>query len=232
MALSQLRPDRAGGAQRGRAHPRPVGHRRHAASVALPAALFWGSLCATPASAGESPSATCQAHAVGDRVLATIDLQGFVEEEMLRLLRLGMRGRVRVEATALRRRWGVFEQTVATRVVESQLSFTRDTQDLLLDARTRLPASGPITLERLALRVAEHDAATSRLTLRVSVQLQVVTMSSLSKVAAWATESSDDEASASILTRGLLTAVVNDLTRSAECTCAVTAARPETTKRR
>ena len=177
------------------------------------------------ASAAERASAACQAQVVGDRVLATVTLRGFVEDETLRLLRLGMRGRVRVEATALRRQWGVFERTVATRVQESQLTSAPDKQDLLLDERTRQSAAGPITLERLALRLPEREVASSRLTLRVAVQLQVVTMSSLSKVAAWATESSEGDTPSSLLTRGLLAAVVNDLTRSADCTCEVAPAR-------
>jgi hypothetical protein len=198
-------------------------------AVVLPAALFCGVLPAARASAGERPSVTCQAQVVGDRVLATISLHGFVEEETLRLLRLGMRGRVRVDAAVLRRRWGVFEEAAATRVVEAQLSSTPEKQDLLLDDRTRLPPSGPLTLERLALRLSDRDAANGRLSLRATVQLQVVTISSLSKVAAWATESSSDDAPSSLLTRGLLAAVVNDLTRSAECTCSVAPSRDAAT---
>jgi hypothetical protein len=190
--------------------------------VALSATLFCGLLPGGRATAGERPAATCHAQVVGDRVLATISLRGFVEEETLRLLRLGMRGRVRVEAAVLRRHWGVFEQTAGARVQEWKLSSAADKQDLLLDDLTRLPATGPLALDRMAIRLSERDAASGRLSLRIGVQLQVVTVSSLSKVAAWATESNDDDAASSLLTRGLLAAVVNDLTRSAECTCDVT----------
>jgi hypothetical protein len=210
-----------------RQRDRPGGGRR-------PPTRVWLALAATVICAGwpgarldasERPTVTCEAQVVGDRVLATVSLRGFVEDETLRLLRLGMRGRVRVEATALRRRWGVFEQAAASRMIEARLSSTPDKQDLLLDDRTRLAASRPITLERLALRLTERDATSGRLSLRVAVQLQVGTMSSLSKVAAWATEPGDPDASSSLLTRGLLAAVVNDLTRSAECTCDVAPSR-------
>ena len=200
-------------------------------ALALAAAPFCVLASGASAAARERPSASCQAQIVGDRVLATVSLRAFVEDETVRLLRLGMRGRVRTDAAVLRRRWGVFEQTAAARVIESRLSAAPDTQDLLLDERTRLPATGPITLERVALRLSERDAAAGRFSLRVTVQLQVVTMSSLSKVAAWATESKDDDASSSLLTRGLLAAVVNDLTRTAECTCDVAPARTTSDQR-
>jgi hypothetical protein len=198
---------------------------------ALVVALACGVL-APRSSAAERAAAECQAQLLGDRILAAISLRGFVEEETLRLLRLGMRGRVRIDAAVVRKSWGVFEHTTAARVVESQLSSARDKQDLLVDNRTRAPAAGPIRFERMALRLKERDVPVDRLILRVTVQLQVVTVSSLSDAAAWATESTDDETSSSLLTRGLLAAVANDLTRSAECSCAVTAARTESAEPR
>jgi hypothetical protein len=162
-------------------------------------------------------------------VVAEIELRGFVEEETLRLLRLGLRGRIRVEASLVRKRWGVFEQTVGSRVMEAHLSSAEDGQALVLNDRTRVEALAPMPLDRLALRFSDRDGAGSRLAVRAGVWLQVVTVSSLSKVAAWATESSEDEAS-SALTRGLLAAVVDDLTRSAECTCAVLPSSPRETR--
>ncbi len=177
--------------------------------------------------AAERAAAECQAQLLGDRILATISLRGFVEEETLRLLRLGMRGRVRVDAAVVRKRWGVFEHTAAARVVEAQLSSARDKQGLLVDDGTPVPAAGPIRIERVALRLKERDVPADRLVLRATIQLQVVTVSTLSDAAAWATESSDDDASSSLLTRGLLAAIANDLARSAECSCAVTTSRAE-----
>jgi hypothetical protein len=170
------------------------------------------------ARAAEALSASCQARSVGDRVVVVIQLQGFAEEETLRLLRLGMRGQIRAEATLLRKRWGLFEQTLGSQVMQATLSTAQDKQALLLNDRTQVDPLRPIPLERLALRLGKR--AEGRLTVRAHVWLQVVTVSSLSKVAAWATESSEDE-TASILTRGLLAAVVDDLTRSVECSCVV-----------
>jgi hypothetical protein len=198
--------------------------------VVLAGSVLWSGPAVSVTSAGEAASATCEAHAVGDRVVAAITLHGFVEDESLRLLRLGMRGRIRVEATLLRKRWGVFEQTIASRVMESDLSSSRDKRALILNDGTPVDPLGPIPLTRLALRLPERDVG--RTTLRVAVQLQVLTMSSLSKVAAWATESGDEDGTSSILTRGLLAAVVKDLTRSAECACAVAAPDPAEPRRR
>jgi len=198
--------------------------------AALVGIAFWSGPVASVTRASEAASATCEARAVGDRVVAVITLHGFVEDESLRLLRLGMRGRIRVEATLLRKRWGVFEQTLASRVFESDLTSSRDKRALILNDGTPVDPLGPIPLARLALRLPERDVG--RTTLRIAVQLQVVTMSSLSKVAAWATESGGEDDTSSILTRGLLAAVVKDLTRSAECACPVATPDPAEPRRR
>ncbi len=167
------------------------------------------------------PTATCQARRAGDRVIATIELRQFLDEETRRLLQLGMKGRIRVEGAVLRKRLGLFEHTLGLATIETELTSTREPRRLLLDGRPLADSAGAVALERLAVRLSDPDAAVAPLTLRAHVQLRVVTMSSLSKVAAWATDSSEEEASSSLLTRGLLSAVVSDLTRSAKCVCLV-----------
>jgi hypothetical protein len=80
---------------------------------------------------------------------------------------------------------------------------------------------GPLKLEPLALRLPALGARPGPLLLRITAALRIVTVSSLGKVAAWATESNQD--APSLLTRSLLAAVVEDLTRSADCACPVDA---------
>jgi hypothetical protein len=170
-----------------------------------------------------APSAACEARRVGDRVLVTLELRDFLQEETRRLLQLGMKGHIAVEAAAFRKRMGLFEHTVASTAVGPVLSSPRDSRELRLDGRALTESAGSFRLERFALRVPADEARAAALTVRATVRLRVVTVSSLSKVAAWAAQSSEDEASSSLITRGILSAVVSDLTRSADCTCRVAA---------
>lgn len=192
-------------------------------------ALALGLCGAPPSPASEpaqAPSARCQAAVVADRVVVRVELHGFLDEETLRLLRLGLRGRIATEASLLRKHWGPFEKTLASAAQEAELVVIDDRQTLTLNGRARLDPERPVALERLALRLGETPPPKSRLMVRASVRLQVVTLSSLSKAAAWATESTEEETGGSILTRGLLAAVVDDLTRAASCACEVTPTPP------
>jgi hypothetical protein len=170
------------------------------------------------------PSAACQARRAGDRVVASLELAQLLDAETQRLLTLGMKGRLRVEATVVRRRLGLFEQTVGTATSEAVLAAGAAGHGLLVNGRLQPDASGPITLERVAVRLSGRERPDETLTFRATIQLRVVTVESLSKLAAWVTDSSEEDASSSLLTRALLSAVANDLTRTVECSCSTAAA--------
>jgi hypothetical protein len=147
-------------------------------------------------------------------VVATIELHSLLDDDLLSLIRLGMEGRIRVQASVLRKHWGLFEQDLATRSSEAMIAYLADDRQYILNGRARIRDPARFTIGRIALPVSDSEAATKRMTFRAEIRLQVVTESSLAKVAAWVT-------SGSIISRGLLSAVAEDLVRSAECSCFV-----------
>ncbi len=175
---------------------------------------------AASAPAEESPAASCRARLQGDRIVVETELTGFFDEDTLSLVRLGLKGRLHLEAVAYRKRLGLFEQTVALQAMDIEVVWSRSAQALGVGSAKGLAPGKPITLERLALRLGEPARTSSRLLVRMEARLQVVTVRSLSKVAAWATGSSEEEVP-SLLTRSVLSAVAQDLTRSASCECSV-----------
>jgi hypothetical protein len=186
------------------------------------AVLLLACLAASAAGASE-PAARCQGRRSEDLVVGSVELRGLLDADSLRLLQLGMKGRLHIDAVVVRKRWGLFEQNAGTSASDAEIGFGAGR--LVVDGRPQEGSEGSITLERVAVPLQERGRADQALTLRVSVRLRIVTASTLSKVAAWATESSEEDASSSIITRGLLSAVAEDLTRSAEATCPVASAR-------
>ncbi len=192
--------------------------RRHRLTVSLVLAL---GVTVGQGSAQERPTASCGARLVGDRVLVSMELRSFLDEETLRLVRLGLVGRVHVELGVYRKRWGLFEQTVALQSSDASVEYSRSDRRFLLDRRLVVDAPLALKLPVQSVRLGAVAQPATSLSLRAEARLQVVTVASLSKVAAWATGAEGDQASSDVLTRGLLSAVVEDLTRSAECTCRV-----------
>ncbi len=198
-----------------------AGPRGRASTLAL--GLCLSVLPATSVRAGGA-AAACQARRAGDRVIASVELRELVDAEMQRLLQLGMKGQLRVEASLVRRRLGLFEQTVGAAVVQAELAASPGGRGLLVNGRSPAQAGGPITLDRVVVRLSGNERPDEALTLRLTVRLRVVTVASLSKLTAWVTDSSEEDASSSLVTRALLTAVANDLTRTVECSCSTASA--------
>lgn len=175
---------------------------------------------AASALADEAPEASCRARLQGDRIVVETELRRFFDEDTLSLVRLGLKGRLHVDVVAYRKRLGLFEQTVALQAMDLDVVWSRSAKALAVGRATGLAAEKPFALERLALRLDESARTASRLSVRAEARLQVVTVRSLSKVAAWATGSAEEEVP-SFLTRSVLSAVAQDLTRSASCECSV-----------
>ncbi|MBN2372039.1 MAG: hypothetical protein JXO72_16275 [Vicinamibacteria bacterium] len=167
------------------------------------------------------PRAVCSARLAGDRVVATIELHSFLDDDLLALIRLGMEGRVRVQASVMRKRLGLFEQDLATQSSDSRIGYSSGERQYVINGRVRIRDPARFTAGRVSLRLKDPDVSAMRLTFRAEVRLQVVTESSLSRVAAWVTESGEESTSGSILARGLLSAVAEDLVRTTECSCLV-----------
>lgn len=167
----------------------------------------------------EEPRALCTATLSGRRVVVRPEAQAFLTPELDRLLRLGLAGRLEVELTLLRRRKLWFDARVDTTRLTQVLSFSQG--EYLLDGRPLSPTAASVELERAAWTLEEPPESGDAFAVQVSVRLQVVTASSLGKVATWLTqgESTQDERSA--VTRNLLRTVAEDLTRHASGQCAV-----------
>lgn len=182
-------------------------HRR--AWLATMAALL---LCAEVARAAE---ATCRATRVGGSARVAVTLEGLLDRDLLRLVRLGLKGRLAVELRAVRKGL-LFGRTVGRAALEVTLAWSEELEALLLDGR---PVRDPRTLEleRISLDVDAPEAET--VTVETSARLQVVTAQSLGDVARWITGGDSTAPERSALTRNVIGAVAEDLTRSASCTC-------------
>ena len=117
------------------------------------------------------------------------------------------------------RRGRLFGSTIARAVVEASLVWSSEAQLLLLEDR---PMVDPPRLARERVSLEVDAPADADLEVEVSARLQVVTAQSLGDVARWITgDRTADERSA--VTRNLLGAVADDLTRSAHTACPVRA---------
>ncbi len=172
-----------------------------------------------PAAQADEPAARCTATLSGRRVVVRPEAHAFLTEDLSRLLRLGLAGRLEVELTLLRRRKLWFDARVDSAQLTQVLSFTRG--EYLLDGRSLPSGAQLLELERTAWTLEEPPEASEALVVQVNVRLQVVTAASLGKVASWLTQGQPAEAEDSPVTRNLLRSVAEDLTRSAVGRCAV-----------
>ncbi|HEX8699867.1 MAG TPA: DUF4390 domain-containing protein [Myxococcaceae bacterium] len=172
-----------------------------------------------PTAHADEPGARCTATLTGRRVVVRSEAQAFLTEDLDRLLRLGLAGRLEVELTLLRRRKLWFDARVDSAQLTQVLSYTRG--EYLLDGRPLPSGAQTLELERTAWTLEEPPEASDTLVVQVNVRLQVVTAASLGKVASWLTQGQPAEAEDSPVTRNLLRSVAEDLTRSAVGRCAV-----------
>ena len=171
------------------------------------------------AEAGFAAGLACTATRAGARARVSVALDDLLDRDLLRLVRLGLRGRITLDVRLVRR--GLFFGRTVTRLaVESALTWSPQGEVLLLDGRPVADASH-LQLEWLALEAdAPQDAP---LEVEVNARLQVVTAQSLGDVARWIAGGSETAGERSALTKNLLGAVAEDLTRSAAGSCPVKA---------
>ena len=183
------------------------------------AALVLASVLCAPLAARAS-SASCRAVLAGTRALVGLTLEGLLDRDLLRLVRLGLSGSLSVEVSVVRHRF-LLSSRVAKVSFDLELRWLEDDQVLLLDGR---PVRDPdqLTLERIVLELPgglDPDA----LGVEARAELKVVTTQSLGDVARWIAGGKGGERSA--ISRNLIGAVADDLSRSAEATCAVKAVK-------
>ncbi len=179
------------------------------------------SLCAQTARA-DAPALRCEAVRVGQRVLVRVSLRDFVAPELARLIRLGLSGRIKLDATLLRRRRFWFDDVVANRTTRTALAWT-PRRGFVLGGRRSVADLGSIDLGTLS--VGFGQAGGSGLYLNIEAELQVVTVSSLRRTAGWITRKGDGSRPGLVKDR-VIDLVVTDLARSAATSCEVRERQP------
>ena len=157
------------------------------------------------AGAAKAQEVACKAVLAGTRALVDATVHGLLDRELLRIVKLGVAGRLTVEASVTRRRQLWFGHVVA---------WSEERGAFELDGRA-LADPEHVSLERIALSLGEADDPRAY-QVEVVTRLTVVTSGSLGRVADFLAAESD-----SALARTLLGAIANDLTRSANGTCPV-----------
>jgi hypothetical protein len=172
-----------------------------------------------PRAWADEARAQCTATLSGRRVVVRPEALAFLTSELDRLLRLGLAGRLEVELTLLRRRKLWFDEQVDSARLTQVLSFSQG--GYLLDGRPLPSGATALELERTAWTLKEPPESGASLVVQVTVRLQVVTASSLGKVASWLTQGESAENERSTVTRNLLRTVAEDLSRRASGRCDV-----------
>lgn len=171
---------------------------------------------------GDAAEARCRCRIAGNRAETTIEVQGLVDAELERLIRLGLAGRVRWELELVRKRWLWVEQPVAELSVESTIRFSEARRVFVVEGIGEIPDLSHLSLHTADLRLEPRPAAKARHELRVRARLQVITVESLARVASWMVDGEEQEGegpSSSWATRSLLAAVSNDLQRVVSASC-------------
>jgi hypothetical protein len=164
--------------------------------------------------ASKAEEVACQAVLAGTRALIDATVHGLLDRELLRIVKLGVSGRLTVEATVVRRQKLWFGRVVAAATRELPLTWSEERGAFELDGLA-LPDPEHVSLPRIALSLGEADSPRAY-EVEIVTRLVVVTPGSLGHVTGFLAGESD-----SPLARTLLGAIANDLIRSANGTCPV-----------
>lgn len=182
------------------------------------AAILTLGLCVVAGSAwAQTPSVRCEAVIARDRALVDVTLNGFVDDRLARLVKLGLSGRIQLEVALLQRRPFWFDDFRDRAERESVLRYDRGLAAFLLDSELEVADPVTLRLDRIALRPVD-GLPDGDYRVEVKVSLRVVTPQGLGKVAAWLAGREQREGGAA--PSALLEAVANDLARTASTSCA------------
>jgi hypothetical protein len=174
-----------------------------------------------------SPLARCSALLANGRALVDVAAEHLFSDELVRLVRLGLTGRVQVEVALIRHQPFWFDAVVLEERRELAVAAMVEGGGLLLDGSRELREWDRIQLDRLVFRPQSEvlPEEIDRYRVEVKVKLQVITAASLRGVAQWIASGRKEEQGA--VSRRLLDAVANDLTREASARCDVELATPK-----
>lgn len=131
------------------------------------------------------PSVQCRGDAAGHRVLLRVSLADLFDQELLRLVQLGLVGRLRVKATLYRRRAVWFDARLVEVSRELAVSWSREEETFTV-AGQPVEQLNRLDLPEMVLSSAvEEDRNPGELYADVSARLEVITASSLGQVARW-----------------------------------------------
>jgi hypothetical protein len=151
-------------------------------------ALAWlaGTLVAAGSGAAfAQPAAGCRADTAGPRVLLRVTLADLFDRELLRLVELGLVGRLSVKATVFRRRRLWFDARMVELERELSLAWSRQEGALTIQGQ---PVAQPNRLELPEMILSPSQASGDDLAdsyVEVVARLEVITASSLGQVARW-----------------------------------------------
>jgi hypothetical protein len=167
------------------------------------------------------PTASCTARVSGRRILVDVELGSLFDPDLLRLVRLGLKGHLTVELKVLKPRPLWFDALVAQDDATFSVDYSRERGALVLEGRREVPDPGHLALERLSVRLDSPPEGPHQV--QIHAKLQVVTASSLGEVARWLAGRARDrkEERPDALSRNLLDGVATELARSASARCEV-----------
>jgi hypothetical protein len=168
-----------------------------------------------------APSASCQADRAGARARVQLVLADLFDRELLHLVRLGLRGKIRVEATLFRHHRFWFDERRATDVREVTVGWSKEARAYTLDGAA-VADPGHLTVAPLWLRPAGEPLGEGAHYVSINARLEVVTVRSLGQVASWLVRGTDGkDEGGSALSRSLVAYVAADLARTAAASCGV-----------
>ncbi|AFE07329.1 hypothetical protein COCOR_07106 [Corallococcus coralloides DSM 2259] len=191
---------------------------RHATQSRHGTALVVAASLLASGAHAEEASAACTATLSGKRVMVRPEARAFISPELDRLVRLGLAGKLEVELTLWRRRAFWFDAHLDSARVTQVLAFTRD--GYRLDGRELTGGVGTLELERVAWTLDAKPEAGEHFVVQVEVRLQVVTATSLGRMARWLTQGEASSSGTPVL-GSLLRSVAEDLARQATGRCDV-----------
>jgi len=173
-------------------------------------------LARSPVARGD-PAASCVAERAGDRAEAKVLLTELFDEELLHLVRLGLRGQIHLEVTLYRQRRFWFDERRALETRDAVVAWSRPQGHYTLDGSPVRDLSA-LTLSPLSLRSMGQGGHY----LEINARLEVVTVKSLGQMATWLVRGKDDSGEEpSRLGRGLVSYVAAGLVRTAAARCRV-----------
>jgi hypothetical protein len=173
------------------------------------------------------PNIECRADATGQRAVLRVTVREMFDEELLRLVELGLVGRLRVQATLYRRRRVWFDAKLQEVRRQLSVSWSRANSTFIVEGQA-VPNPNVLELPDLVLSSTWDDRLEGgEVYADVSARLEVNTASSLGQVARWLvgskgagrSGSTRTEAGGQLVPSALVEYLAADLARTASGRC-------------